>query len=204
MRSWQSRRLARTYEDLLAHPRYRPACRFFLEDLYGPRDFSQRDHDLRQMHDFLQSFVPDPLIRPLTQTVELHFLTQDLDARLLDVLVHRLGLTDTLTVALYAEGYRLCDNYGERVQQIDRIVQIGELLESIVRLPLIGTAMTVARGPAQRAGWVELTDFLERGYAAFKHMRGATLFLATMRQREMRILDKIYASDPDPFGFQLD
>jgi hypothetical protein len=204
LRNWQSRRLARTYADLLEHPRYRPACRFFLDDLYGPRDFSQRDHDLTQMYEFVKTFVPASLIRPLARTVELHFMTHDLDARVLDALTNRLGVTDTLTAALYAEAYRLCNNYAERVQQIDLIVEIGELLDSLVRLPLIGAAVTVARGPARRAGWVELTDFLERGYAAFKHMRGSTFFLSTIRQREMRILDKIYAGDPDPFGFQIE
>ncbi len=34
LRAWQSQRLARTYADLLADPRYRPACEFFLENIY--------------------------------------------------------------------------------------------------------------------------------------------------------------------------
>jgi hypothetical protein len=204
LRRWQSSRLARTYEDLLAHPRYAPACRFFLDDLYGPRDFSQRDYDLTRMYEFARTFVPDSLISPLARTVELHFMTQALDARLLDVLMNRLGVTDTITSALYAEGYRVCDNYTDRAKQIDMIVEIGELLDRLVRIPLIGTAVVVARGPAKRAGWVELTDFLERGYNAFKHMKGATFFLSAVRQREMRILDKIFANDPDPFGFSME
>lgn len=204
LRRWQSARLARTYADLLAHPRFTKACRFFLDDIYGERDFSQRDYDLTRMYEFAQTFVPDSLIRPLARTVELHFMTQELDARLLDALVNRLGVTDRITVALYAEGYRLCNNYAERVQQIERIVEIGDLLDRLVKVPLIGTAVAVARGPARRAGWVELTDFLERGYEAFRHMRGATFFLSTIRQRELRILDQIFANDPDPFGFQLE
>jgi len=54
---------------------------------------------------------------------------------------------------------------------------------------------------ARRAGWDELTDYLENGYRAFKHMRGARHFLDTVREREQHILDRIYAGDPDPFGF---
>lgn len=203
LRRWQSARLARTYEDLLAHPRYTKACRFFLDDIYGPRDFSQRDYDLTRMYEFARTFVPEALIGPLARTVELHFMTQNLDAQLLDALVHQLGVTDTITVALYAEGYRVCDNYAERARQIDMISEIGEMLDRLVRVPLIGTAMAVARGPAKRAGWVELTEFLENGYAAFHHMNGATFFLSTIRQRERRSLDKIFARDPDPFGFEI-
>lgn len=204
LRAWQSRRLATTYADLLEHPRFAPACRFFLDDLYGPRDFSQRDYDLNRMYEFAQTFVPAALIQPLARTVELHFMTHRLDAQLLQALVEKLGVTDKITIALYAEGYRVCDNYAERARQIDMIVEIGELLEKLVRVPLVDAAVKVARGPARRAGWVELTDFLERGYEAFRHMKGATLFLGSVRQREMRILDKIFAHDPDPFGFELD
>ena len=204
LRAWQARRLGATYADLLAHPRYAPACRFFLEDLYGPRDFSQRDFDLTRMYEFAQTFVPEGLLRPLARTVELHFLTHALDAQLLDALVTKLGVTDTITSALYAEGYRVCDNYAARADQIERIVEIGELLERLVKVPLVDTAIKVARGPARRAGWVELTDFLERGYQAFKHMRGATFFLSTGRQRETRLLDKIFAHYPDPFWCTLE
>jgi uncharacterized protein with WD repeat len=46
LRNWQSERLARTYAGFTQNPRYKPALRFFLEDLYGARDFSQRNHDI--------------------------------------------------------------------------------------------------------------------------------------------------------------
>ncbi len=204
LRRWQALRLSRTYADLLEHPRYQSACRFFLDDLYGARDFSQRDHDLTQMYEFSRRVFPEQSIRPLARTVELHFMTQSLDARLLDALVNRLGVTDTITPALYAEAYRLCDNYVERVQQIELIGEIGQMLDGLVKLPLVGAAVALARGPAARAGYGELTEFLERGYNAFKHMRGSTFFLSTVRQRELRILDKLFANDPDPFGFSLE
>lgn len=204
LRRWQSQRLARTYADLLAHPRFRLACEFFLDDLYGPKDFTQRDHDMAQVYDFARRFVPGALIRPLTVTVELHFLSLELDERLLAVLHERLGLSETLTVALYTQAYRLCDNYAERVRQIEMVSDIGDELDRIAKIPLVGTALQLARGPAMRAGWVALTEFLERGYRAFEHMRGAQFFTSTIRQREQRILDKIYAGDPDPYGFELE
>jgi len=72
LRTWQSQRLARTY---VRRPAGRPAlparCEFFLEDIYAARDFSQRDHDIEQMYDFMQRVFPASLIRPLKLTVEL-------------------------------------------------------------------------------------------------------------------------------------
>ena len=43
VKAYQQRRFAATYSDLLHSPRYAGAARFFLDELYGPRDFSERD-----------------------------------------------------------------------------------------------------------------------------------------------------------------
>ena len=40
---YQQERFSLTYADLLASSRYGKAARFFLEELYGPRDFARRD-----------------------------------------------------------------------------------------------------------------------------------------------------------------
>lgn len=199
LRSWQSQRLARTYADLLAHPRYRPACEFFLNDIYAARDFTQRDHDIEQMYDFMRRVFPENLIHPLKLTVEVHAMTRDLDERLREVLITECGVQGQITESQYVEAYRRCDNYPERIRQIELVHKIGLELDEIVRQPVSGIALTLAKAPARRAGWVELTDFVEHGYQAFRHMRDAKYFLDTIRQREKLILDKIYAEEPDPF-----
>src|SRR5215203_945725 len=87
LRTWQAERLARTYADLLASPRYADACRFFLTDVYAPRDFSQRDHDIVRIYSSMRSILPPPLLHALELVIRLNALTAELDARLLDVLV---------------------------------------------------------------------------------------------------------------------
>ncbi|MCC6191438.1 MAG: hypothetical protein IT318_20635 [Anaerolineales bacterium] len=200
LRQWQSARLARSYADLLAHPRFAPAARFFLDDIYSPRDFSQRDHDLLQLHDFMRRFVPPAMFQPLTLTVKLHALTERLDRALATMLFDTMKVAEVL-LATYCDAYRRCDNFAERVSQIELIGEIGRDLDRIVRQPLTGTVLAVAARPARRAGWGELTGFLERGYQAFKHLRGARPFLDLVRRRETRYLDRIYAGDPDPYGW---
>ncbi len=202
LREWQSNRLAHTYADLLQQSRYRPACLFFLNEVYAARDFTQRDHDIQQMYAFMQRFIPEVLLRPLTLTVEVNSLTLKLDRQLIDVMVNQLGVTDTITEELYAEGYRLCNNYDERLHQINSIYEIGSLLDGVVHLPLTGAALSMAKGPARRAGWGELTDFMEKGYRAFKQLHGASRFLNTVRNRELGILERINACAPDIFHFE--
>jgi hypothetical protein len=199
LRAWQANRLAHTYADLLADPGYRPACEFFLSDIYAPRDFSQRDHDLERIHKFLSRVLPAATIQLLTDTVELNSMTNTLDNYLLQVLVDQLGVTDAVTDAvtaeLYAEAYRTCDNHAERVRQIDLTHSILKEVGEGARYLIVGVAMKMAKVPAQHAGWVEIYDFLERGYQAFRQMKDAKTFVETITQREMSLLDLIYADD---------
>jgi hypothetical protein len=185
---------------LLNDPRYEPACTFFINDIYSARDYAQRNYDLTRLHDALRRWLPERMVRPLARAVALHELTEKLDLQLLDVLVNDLGMRAGLTVELYAEAYRRCSNYDVRVQQIEWIVDIGHGVEGLINIPFSANVLKLARGPAARGGWGELMSFLERGYAAFKHMHGAAHFLNTIHERELRILNRIYAGNPDPFS----
>jgi hypothetical protein len=203
LRVWQGERLAHTYTDLLEQPRYRPACLFFLDDIYAARDFSQRDHDLETMYEFMRRFVPDAVSRPAALTIKLHRMTEALDRQLTDVLVGQLGVSDSITVDQYAEAYRRCDNYRKRVEQIDAIIEICEHIDGIVRNPITGPALGIAKRPLRGAGYGEVVSFLERGYDSFKRMHGSRHFRKTLREREIEILDRMYAHDPEPFRFAL-
>lgn len=199
LREWQSTRLAWTHHDLLEHPRFRPATRFFLSDVYAPRDFSQRNYDIQKAYDAMRKAVPERVVHTLAETIELHQFTDELDGKLADALFGQMGAGEHITPEAYAEAYRICDNYDERVRQIDMIVKIGRSVDRIVRLPFIGLTLRLAHTPALLAGWHELQGFLERGYSAFKHMKGAAEFLTIIETREKKIIDRIYAGDPDPF-----
>jgi hypothetical protein len=202
LRAWQTNRLRTTYSDLLETERYRPAVTFFLTDIYAPKDFSQRDADILRLYDLLRRFFPPNTLKFIQLTVELYELTEELDQALAAALFGELGVEETITQADYAEAYRICDNYLERVKQIKLTVEIGRRVDRSVRLPLAGATIRMARRPARRAGWQALHDFIERGYAAFKHMRGADEFLAILKQRETTILERIFSAEPDPFSIE--
>lgn len=124
LRTWQMERLAQTHADLLASARYGPACRFFLSDLYAPHDFSRRDEGFQVLYRSLRRYLPPPLLRILTHAIILNELTQVLDDTLLTVLVNELSMTDQITLQLYAEAYRRCDNYSD-LRQPSRSVCSG-------------------------------------------------------------------------------
>ena len=201
LRAWQSERLARTYPDLLADPRYGPAARFFLEDLYGPKDFSARDDEVARILPAMTRILPASAVRTFGLAIELDCLSERLDAAIIAAL--RASRTDgavlTIDSTRYATAYRACANRPERERQIALVGEIGVALDALARKPLIARAIELMRAPAHAAGLGELHDFLERGFGAFRHMRGAREFLAIIDRRERLILDRIFEADPDPF-----
>lgn len=190
LREWQSKRLAHTHADLLASPEFGPAARFFLTDIYAPKDFSRRDADLLALYEFLSRILPAAALRVLKNTVELNDLTHDLENEMVEAL-QALGVTDSFTTEQYEEAYRQGD-YAARLRQIALIVEIGRDLGRISRLPFIGPTLHAAGIPARRLGWGELQDFLERGYYAWRTMRRPEPFLHAIEARETAILNRIF------------
>lgn len=197
---WQSERLAATYADLASQPRYRKAIGFFLSDLYGTSDFAKRDADLVRVYPIMVRALSENALESLATAVELHALTQELDSELLQAL-NKAGIDigehpGALDRESYAQAYRDCDNYDRRVRQIELIRETGELLDEVVRHPMIFFTVRLVRAPAHAAGLGELQEFIERGLGAFRQMKGATRFLQTILDREFYILDQIFSGEP--------
>jgi hypothetical protein len=200
LRQWQSKRLASTYADLLKDPHYAPICGFFLSDIYAARDFSQRDQDAEHLYSLLSRYLPAVMLTLLADIIHVNKLTSLLDYALLRALIEELHIVDTITPQDYAQAYRICDNYAERKLQIELLVKCLHEVGKGAHNLLVELSLRVAKLPAQHAGWFDLYDFLERGYAACKPARNFEFFVKTIEGRETAILDRIYASDPNPFN----
>lgn len=199
LRIWQSERLKKTHADLLRSKRFGPACNFFLRDIYSAQDFSQRDNDIEYLYEVMSSVLPNFLLKLVVNTIELNNLTKVLDTDLVRVLAYNFDKPYKVTPERYTEAYRICNNYDQRLHQIDLLMEIGGQVDFATRFPLIGTTLKLARGPAFRAGWGEVHAFLEAGFTAFKRMKGAKKFLAVVEMREKQILDAIFDGVSNPF-----
>lgn len=190
LKRWQSERLAASYADLSHQPRYREATRFFLHDLYGPKDFSHRDEAMMRILPAMSRLLPRVAVETAALAIELEALSEDLDHRVAAVLE-----SGPITEATYAEANRRVVRREERERQIDLIEAVGHRLDVLVRKPLVLRTLQLMRGPARAAGLSDLQDFLERGFSSFHAMHGADEFLAVLRSRETAIIDRIF-SDP--------
>src|SRR5579859_4079122 len=153
LRTWQSERLKQTYKDLLEDNDSRAVCLFFLSDIYAPRDFSQRNFDVERFYGILSHILPPTVLQLAKDVIELNHRTDDLDGQLLQVLVNELGMSDSITVEQYAEGYRRCDNYAARSDQIDLVVKVVNKIGDTAHIFGVGIALQLLRQPALAAGW---------------------------------------------------
>jgi hypothetical protein len=184
LRAWQAARLAHTYQDLAREPQYAAAVSFFLSELYGPQDFTDRDRELERALSPLRRALPGSLLVVLAQAIELDLLTAELDRAMLPHLAE-----GPLTGAVYAAAYRALGRVAARRRQIALTVGIGEDLERLVQHPWIGLALRAAAVPARAAGFGVLQQFLERGFSAFRRMGNAQPLLDAIRERETRLME---------------
>ncbi len=182
LKRFQAERLRSTYADLHAQTRYRAAVDFFTRDLYGERDFSQRDADLQRIVPAVAKIFPLEAVATLDAALHLHALAEELDAAMC---AHNAAPWNDEN---YRAAWQATGREAERFVQLDLIRQVGEALDRLVKLPMIGFSLKAMSGPAAVAGLTELHGFLSRGFAAFKALRGAKDFLACIEQREAALM----------------
>ena len=195
LKAWQSKRFTETYADLLHAPRYGAAARFFLEDLYGPKDFTSRDEAMMRILPTMSRILPASAVETASLAIELEALTEDLDQRLARALP-----AGAITAAGYAKAYRETSTPAERERQVALAIAVGERLDVLVKKPFIGRTLKLMRRPAALAGLADLQDFLERGFEAFRAMDGAGEFLEIVGARERAILKRLFSGAPSPFA----
>ena len=192
VKRWQSRRLEQTYPDLLASPRYGAACQFFLDEIYGVRDFAQRDREALRVVPKLARLLPERAVATMAHGVELDALSEALDARVAEHLPARID------AASYCAAYITAGTPAEREQQIGTIDEIGRSLERLARVPLLSTMLHMMRGPAEAAGLGHLHRFLATGFDAFQAMGAAGTFLEAVRTRETSLMQRVFDGEIPP------
>lgn len=195
VKTYQQRRFARTYADLLANPRYEAATRFFLHELYGPDDYRQRDAQFARVIPTLTRLFPDEVVDTVARLARLHALSERLDTRMAEHL-----MSPDVTAEEYAIAWRACSDPATRQQQIELTMAVGESLDKLTRKPLLRQSLRLMRGPAQMAGLGALQHFLESGFDTFRAMRGAGEFLSTVRQREDTLARGLFQADTSVLG----
>jgi len=198
----QQQRLRDTYADLLASARYRQAAEFFLEELYGPEDFVQRDAQFARVVPAIVRLFPSEVVATVQALAQLHALSERLDTAMALVLAAPSEPSDAGAPAAdtappdaeaYGRAWRAVGQPAERERQIVLLLQVGQSLDRHTRSRLLRASLHMMRGPARAAGLEALQHFLETGFDAFGAMGGAKEFLQTIAERERALAARLFA-----------
>jgi hypothetical protein len=190
LKAFQQARFSHTYEDLLHHPRYEAASRFFLVELYGPSDFSRRDEQFARVVPAMVRLFPDDIVATVATLAALHALSERMDTEMAAQLVR----SDKLDAMAYIGAWQATGQPTARERQIALTVQVGERLDRLTRNPLLRHSLRMMRGPARAAGLTELQHFIETGFDTFRAMRGAKEFLALIGDRERHLAESLFGA----------
>jgi hypothetical protein len=185
----QHMRFGRDYAGLMESPRYDAATRFFLDDLYGPADFADRDTQFGRVVPAMARVLPSEVTHTVAQLAELHALSEVLDQKMAQALP-----VEAVDDRSYRSAWQMVGRRDQREAQLRLLLAIGTALERHTRSRLLSATLRMMRRPAKAAGLSQLQSFLERGLAAFSAMHGAQEFLETIAANERRVIDEMFAS----------
>ena len=189
LQSWQTKRLLVTHHDLWNSKRFKPAMQFFIDEIYGPRDFSQRDIELARVLPNMAKVLPNKGLKSLQAALRLNCLSLELDI----ALVHELDNKE-INRSNYFTCYRQSSNQSKREEQIQLLKDLGLDLAKVVKITGISAILMLSRKPAKVAGVESLHAFLEKGFKSFKKLGEVHDFIDPIINRERELMHLLFAA----------
>jgi hypothetical protein len=189
LQTWQTNRLLVTHDDLWNSERFKPAMQFFVDELYGPRDFSQRDIEMARAVPTMTKIIPNKGLISLQTALRLNCLSLELDI----ALAQKLG-NEEVNRSRYFDCYRHSSNQSQREEQIQLLENLSIDLPKVVRIPGISVILMLSRKPAKVAGVESLHAFLEKGFNAFKELGNVHDFIDPIISRERDMMYALFAA----------
>jgi hypothetical protein len=193
VKAYQHRRFAHTHADLLADRRQGAAARFFLDDLYGPQDFAERDAQFARIVPALVRLFPQEIVGTVAALADLHALSEALDSEM-----GRRLPSEPVEAASYQAAWQATGRQADRTRQIDLVMAVGRQLQHYTRNRWLRQTLKMMRAPARAAGLSALQAFLEKGFDTFGGLGDAAAgFLQTIESRERQLAARLFSTEPD-------
>lgn len=193
VKRFQAQRFKGTYADFLREPKYAPATRFFLDELYGEHDFAERDQQFGRIASAIERLFPDAVGQLAVDLAETHALTETLDHQMAAHWAAAPASTPPETN--YIRCWRLTGAAPDRARQLAVVQHMGAELQRLTRMKSLLFALKMMRQPAQAAGLGALQQFLERGFVAFAQMPDASRLMAAITEREAAWIEHLFHGD---------
>ncbi len=187
LQEWQTKRLLSSHADFWHQKRSKPAMQFFIDEIYGSKDFSDRDIEIAGVVPKLVKVLPDKAVAALHEALRLNSLSLALDLRMVAELKNKPVDRDN-----YYKAYQQCNNLEMREEQILLIEKLGLRLAQVVKIRGVSIILKLARKPAQVAGVENLHHTLEQGFHAFAKLGNVHDFIDPIIQRERTMMKALF------------
>ncbi len=210
LKSFQAARFEASYADLVAHPVFGAPTRFFLTELYSPKDFSDRDSQFSRIAGTIERLFPKGVVDTAVALAQVHELTETLDHQMALAMPH--GLDCSISGATfvadssafdgdqrasfskhYLAAWRSVGDRPTREKQLQQVLALGRQLDQLTRTRGLRALLKVMRAPASAAGLSALQRFLEAGFDTFSNMKGASDFLSEIERREAIFIQVLFS-----------
>ena len=189
IKRFQAQRFRATYADLLHSPRYQRAVHFFLHELYGDKDYAQRDLEFVRIANPLARLFPAAVVETAATLAEVHALTEKFD----DLMARQCLVTPGPDLPVrYIQCWRKVADRVARGRQLQVVLHLGRELDRLTHMRGLRSLLKMMRTPAAAAGLSSLQSFLESGFDSFAEMKGATEFLGVLENRESSWIDSLF------------
>ncbi len=199
LQTFQSQRLADTYQDLMEDPQYEKIGRFFFQKLYAPEDFSFRDQSIKKLHNLLKGKIYPGIISAVSKVIELHELSDRLDDRMVEQML-TMGIGEDMDMDQYKTVYRSLDNYDQRLYQIALGAEVNRVFYALSNKWIVAVSLNTVRTAAHLVGVGKIIDFVYEGYEGFRTIKNIDYFIETVDARERAWHDEIWSHGATPGG----
>ena len=188
---WQLEYLLAHFPALRDAPGYREALNFVVADLAG-LSVSQRDRQLARAAPAVTGFLPLGALRTLADASRLNARTLEINVDICRNLRTDGELREPISEQDYFAASRQAASFEESIELLGLSMRLGRALVPTVNSRLIGLTLRAMHAPAHAAGFGDLQDFFENGYATFRDIPDVDHFLAEIEGTMTRIFERIY------------
>ncbi|MEO0577894.1 MAG: hypothetical protein AAFZ58_04325 [Pseudomonadota bacterium] len=192
---WQAAYLLQQHGDFAARAEYTDAVEFVVNDLTG-FDVSDRDRDLARIVPLMSRVLPDSVLATLAGALELNAGALAMNLAICRELYCE-GDVHAFSERRYAAAVRVATDRDRARELVLAIRGVGEDLERIVELPMIGKTLSSMRLPAELMGFGALHRFLAKGFTTFRDLPDTPRFLDELEARMLAIYHRLYDASLD-------
>jgi tetratricopeptide (TPR) repeat protein len=200
LQKWQAQRMRKTHQGLLENDKYRVATEFFLDDIYGGIDLSDIANEAERVINKALKILPEKVMVTATYALELNALSAELDESLADYLFYEMGESD-ICMEAYTEAFRRSADLEIRQRQVELAKSLAVGIDKYVRSRVVYTTFKLVKKPAHKKGIGNLYNFMGKGFEAMRPMGSASEVIHRIVDRELELVEQIFAGDASPYGF---